>query len=109
MIRFATWNFRTVLLLLSILLLCPRAWSQKDTGSIAGTVKDSSGELVVGAQVTVADVDRGLRFSTTTSDLGEYLAGPLRVGNHPNLQLAKSGGRRIPSTPPRLGRRSLAS
>jgi len=74
--------YRSLLFIATLLILCGATRAQKDTGSIAGTVKDSSGAMVVGAKVTVADVDRGLAFTTTTSDVGEYVAGPLRVGNY---------------------------
>src|ERR1700730_14745044 len=82
MVQFAALRSRIVLFLALALFSCGRAWGQKDTGSIVGTVKDSTGALVVGAKVTVVDVDRGLTVGIVTSDLGEYAAGPLRVGNY---------------------------
>jgi len=82
MIRFATLRSPLVLFLVLAAFSCGRTWGQKDTGSIVGTVKDSTGASVVGAKVAVADVDRGLTFTTVTNDLGEYVAGPLRVGNY---------------------------
>jgi hypothetical protein len=56
--------------------------AQKDTGAIAGTVKDASGAVVAGAKVTVTDVDRGTEFNTTTESNGEYVASPLKVGRY---------------------------
>ena len=47
---------------------------------IAGTVKDASGAIVVGAKVKVIDVDRGTEFDTSTNASGDYVAGPLKVG-----------------------------
>jgi hypothetical protein len=81
MIRFS-FSSRIFLFFVIGLFACGRAWGQKDTGSIVGTVKDSTGASVVGAKVAVIDVDRGLTFSTETSEGGEYVAGPLRVGNY---------------------------
>jgi Carboxypeptidase regulatory-like domain/TonB dependent receptor-like, beta-barrel len=70
--------------LLPLLLTCLSGliWAQKDTGSIVGTVKDPSGAVVAGAKVTVTDLERGQNFTTTTSDAGDYVAGPLRVGRY---------------------------
>jgi hypothetical protein len=96
--NFRALRYRVVLLLLLAAFSCGRAWGQKDTGSIAGTVKDSSGALVVGAKVTVADVDRGLTLSTVTSDLGEYVAGPLRVGNY-TVTVEQPGFKKAVSVP----------
>ena len=58
------------------------SWAQKDTGSIAGSVHDSTGAAVAGAKVTVLDADRGTSFSTTTGTSGEYVAGPLKIGRY---------------------------
>src|ERR1700758_3780086 len=52
--------FITLLLLFS----CASAWAQKDTGAIAGTVKDPSGAVVAGAKVRVTDIDRGTEIDT---------------------------------------------
>jgi hypothetical protein len=70
-------------LIASILLCCAAPlWAQKDTGAIAGTVRDTSGAVVVGAQVTVRDMDRGTTFVTKSSQLGEYTASPLKIGRY---------------------------
>ncbi|HEX9112594.1 MAG TPA: TonB-dependent receptor [Terriglobales bacterium] len=74
-------------------LVASFAWGQKDMGSIVGTVKDSSGAVVAGAKVTVTDADRGTSFGTTTNELGEYVANPLRVGRY-NVAVEKSGFRK---------------
>src|ERR1700682_1270634 len=98
MILFAGLRFRIALFHILILLACGTVWGQKDTGSIAGTVKDSSGGLVVGAKVTVVDVDRGLTFSTVTNEQGEYVAGPLRVGNY-TVTVEEAGFKKAVSIP----------
>ncbi len=66
------------------------AWAQKDTGSIVGTVKDGSGAVVVAADVEVTDIERGQTFKTATSESGEYVASPLRVGQY-KVTVAKAG------------------
>jgi hypothetical protein len=40
------FRFRIIAVLAMALLCCGTVWGQKDTGNIAGTVKDSSGALV---------------------------------------------------------------
>ena len=79
-------------LFLPVLLACLSgvALAQKDTGSIVGTVKDQSGAVVAGAKVTVTDLERGQNFTATTSDAGEYVAGPLHVGRY-SVTVEKSG------------------
>src|SRR5262249_28271028 len=43
-----------------------------DLGTIRGTVKDSSGAMVVGASVTVLDAQTGATRQTKTNSSGEY-------------------------------------
>jgi len=93
-----TLGVRCVLFLAIVLFLCGVVSAQKDTGSIAGTVKDTSGALVVGAKVTVSDVDRGLTLTTTTSEVGEYVVGPLRVGNY-TVTVEQTGFKKAVSVP----------
>ena len=66
------------------------AFAQKDTGAIVGTIRDSSGATVAGAQVTVYEVDRGSSFVTASNDQGEYVASPLRIGRY-TVSVEKKG------------------
>ena len=75
---------------LFVILLASAGWGQKDSGSIVGTVKDSSGAVVAAAKVTVTDADRGTTFTTATNVSGEYVAGPLKVGRY-KIAVEKSG------------------
>jgi hypothetical protein len=72
------------------LILSVPAWAQKDTGSIVGTVKDSTGAVVVNAAVQVTDVERGETFKTSTNEAGEYVASPLHVGRY-KVTVEKAG------------------
>jgi len=90
---FSTGLFR---ILVCLALLGSAALAQKDTGSIAGAVKDTSGALVAGAKITVTDVDRGTQFTTTTNSNGEYVASPLHVGNY-RVQVEQAGFKRAES------------
>src|SRR5580700_8710164 len=73
-----------------LLLAATLCLAQKDTGSIVGTVKDQTGAVLANATVAVTDVERGQTFRTTTSDLGEFVASPLRVGRY-TVTVEKSG------------------
>src|SRR6516165_9035200 len=73
-----------------ILLAATLGFAQKDTGSTVGTVKDPTGAVVPNASVEVTDVERGQTFRTTTSETGEFVASPLRVGRY-TVSVQKSG------------------
>ncbi len=57
------------------------------TGSISGTVTDTTGSAVPGAKVTVTVPATGLTRSSTTNDAGEYIIPLLGVGD-----LQRQGG-----------------
>ena len=89
-ICFRRAQFRPAILF-SILLGCVTPlWAQKDAGAIVGLVRDSSGAVVIGAQVTVTDVDRGNALNLTTNNAGEYVASPLKIG-HYTVTVEKKG------------------
>jgi Carboxypeptidase regulatory-like domain/TonB-dependent Receptor Plug Domain len=56
--------------------------AQVDTGSIAGTVTDSSGAVVSGAKVTLTNEGTAASLSTTTGSDGGYKFSPVRVGSY---------------------------
>src|SRR5579864_6054863 len=89
---------RFLLILLACLSLTAGLWAQKDTGTIAGTVTDPSGAVLAGAKVLVTDVDRGGAFTTTTSQSGEYVASPLKIGRY-TVTVEHSGFKRAVSQP----------
>src|ERR1700690_1211222 len=60
----------------------PLAVGQKDSGGIAGVVRDSAGAVVPAATVTVRDVQRGTEVVLTTGSQGEYVASPLKIGSY---------------------------
>jgi hypothetical protein len=82
MLRSTPARFRFLLLALLVLMLANRALAQKDTGSIVGTVKDSTGASVPDAKVTVTDTERGTNFVTSSDSSGEYVASPLAIGHY---------------------------
>ena len=71
-----------VLAFLHILSLPTPAVAQVATGSIVGTVLDSSGQVVPGAQVTVREVNRNTTTTLTTDAAGVYTAPFLVPGTY---------------------------
>ncbi len=83
---------------LALILACTSAWAQKDMGNIVGLVKDSTGAAVAGAKITVSDVDRGEVFHTTSNPSGEYVAGPIHIGQY-NVTVEKAGFKKAVAGP----------
>jgi hypothetical protein len=98
MSRSITMGMRWAVILVLALSVGGSAWGQKDTGNIAGTVRDASGAVVAGARVTVTDVERGLTYVATTSEIGDYVAGPLRVGKY-TVTVEQPGFKKAVSVP----------
>src|ERR1700682_4669388 len=67
---------------LAVLLLSLSAFPQLNLGSIEGTVTDPSGAVILGAKVTVTDVERGVSRTLTTDNAGQYSATRLTPGQH---------------------------
>jgi hypothetical protein len=77
---------RALLLTLAslVVLLCSAAplRAQVDTGSILGTVSDTSGASVHGATVTLTNEGTNASLSTTTGSDGGYKFTPVRIGSY---------------------------
>ena len=83
-------EFRIVAICLFSFLLIQSAGAQKDAGSVAGTVKDSSGATVPQARISVTEVDKGTTLVTSTSGSGDYVAAPLPIGRY-SVKVEKAG------------------
>src|SRR5579864_2841735 len=66
--------------LLALLAFCTSAYSQTSNGRILGTVNDQTGGSIVGAMVTVVDVQRGSERSLTSDESGAFFAPNLIPG-----------------------------
>ncbi len=64
--------------------------AQVDTGSITGTVTDSSGAVVGGAKVTLVNEGTGVTLSTNSGSDGNYVFSPVRIGSY-KLEAAAQG------------------
>src|SRR5437773_12528649 len=54
-------------------------WAQA-TAQISGTVKDSSGAVLPGAEITATQTDTGVSRMTITNETGQYILPNLPVG-----------------------------
>ncbi len=65
-----------------ILLACGAPlFAQVDTGTIAGTVRDSSGSVLPRAHVMIQNAGTGQTFELESNDQGIYVSPPLRSGD----------------------------
>jgi hypothetical protein len=58
------------------------AVAQLDQGSINGTVSDTSGAVIPGADVTLTDADTGLILRRRTNESGLYNFSPVKIGHY---------------------------
>jgi Carboxypeptidase regulatory-like domain/TonB dependent receptor len=73
---------KTCLLATLLLSAAITALAQVDTGTIAGTVRDSQGAGVGAATITFVDVATGTTTRTHTDAAGEYASPPLRPSEY---------------------------
>ncbi|HEX4066283.1 MAG TPA: carboxypeptidase regulatory-like domain-containing protein [Acidobacteriaceae bacterium] len=73
-----------VLLLAAVFatLLTPRVSAQTDTGTIVGTVTDTTGAVISGATATAINNDNGLTLHAVASPSGEFTIPALPRGNY---------------------------
>lgn len=83
-------RFYGAVLIAAVLLSPLGAMAQSPVGQILGTVHDPSGAVVVGATVTVTNVETGQEFKTTTNQAGDYLVRDLPPGSY--AVIASSSG-----------------
>jgi len=73
---------RTLLLIGSFLFFVSlTAWAQ-DTGTLVGTVVDSTGAVIPGAKVTVENPDKGFHRDLVSNAAGEYTAAKIPIGDY---------------------------
>jgi hypothetical protein len=63
-------------------LYAPRLLGQGDTGSIAGTITDSTGATVANARITAVDAQSGTTYTATSSSAGYYTLPSVRPGSY---------------------------
>ena len=73
---------RPFILLSLVALLAASSWTQSFTGTILGTVRDTTGASVPGAQITVINAGTNSRSVVRTDGTGEYGAQLLPPGDY---------------------------
>lgn len=71
------WPAATILMTLAC-----SAQAQVDQGGITGTIKDPSGAVISGAQVTITNVDTGFTLTDKSDSNGIYNFSPVKIGKY---------------------------
>src|SRR5437879_11142503 len=76
-------SFRFLLVSFVILMIAASSGeAQTTTAAFQGTVTDTSGGVLPGAQVAASNVETGLKRTTTTSEAGRFLLSELPPGSY---------------------------
>jgi Carboxypeptidase regulatory-like domain len=62
-----------------VAVACGNVWAQA-TGQISGTVKDQTGAVLPGVEVTVTQTETGVMRSAVTNETGSYVLSNLPIG-----------------------------
>ena len=71
---------RIVLAAALAMATAPFLFAQQDQGVITGTVMDTTGAVIPGAEVSIREVNTGITVAKQTNASGVYVSGPLKVG-----------------------------
>ncbi|MFT4114110.1 TonB-dependent receptor [Silvibacterium sp.] len=84
------WRSRLALMCLGLLLACHWAGAQTVYGTLVGTVADSTGAVVPGAQVVATETQSGFKLQATTSSAGTFRFPEAAIGTY-NLAVTATG------------------
>ena len=89
---------RTLILCLFLLLLAAATVSAQSTGTILGTIRDSSGAVIPGASLKITHIATETTRETATNSVGNYIAPALQPGVY-RIEVEVAGFRKrvIPS------------
>ena len=73
---------QTLKLCISVFVFTAVAFAQITTGTISGTVTDSTGAVVPGVNVTLKSVEKGITRTVRTDEGGRYRAPELALGSY---------------------------
>lgn len=73
---------RISIALFASFLLAGGLYAQVDTGTILGSVKDTTGAVIPGAQVTLTNTGTGRTQVQKTGASGEYTFSPIQIGHY---------------------------
>jgi len=71
-----------LLLLVLTILMAGNALAQQATAQLGGKVTDSTGAIIVGAEVTLRNAQTGISHKTTTNKDGDYLFTLIPIGGY---------------------------
>jgi len=91
------WSLYAALAIAAMTTWVPAAMAQNASGSIIGTVSDSTGAVVPGAQVTIKSASTGLTQTRTTTGSGTYSVVSLEPGDY-QLNVTGAGFRTYAAT-----------
>ena len=83
--------------ILLMMLAAAPGWAQTFRGTIQGTITDSTGAALVGATVTIHNVDTGIDRITQTNNDGSYLVPELQIGAY-TVTVSMSGFQKAVTT-----------
>lgn len=83
--------FGFVLLVLFTLTFSCRVSAQQQTAEITGSVSDTTGAIISGAMVIIAEPSRGIQIAVHTNARGEYVAPLLPPGSGYEVRVSKAG------------------
>ncbi|HEX4945762.1 MAG TPA: TonB-dependent receptor [Blastocatellia bacterium] len=87
--------FRQMTILFALLLLgASVAFAQQNSGSLSGTVTDTTAGVVPAATVTATNTDTGLRTETVSTGAGVYVFASLPVGIY-EVSVEKTGFKKL--------------
>src|SRR5881296_1453218 len=90
-------TFRAFFILcLSSAITCATVWAQA-TAQISGTVKDQSGAVLPGVEVTATQTDTGIARSAVTNETGSFVLPNLAIGPY-RLEASLPGFRTFAQT-----------
>ena len=72
----------TAVAAIGLCVSAPAAFAQVDTGTILGTIKDSSGAVVSGAKVTLTHEGQAFTLTRMSRPDGTYIFTPIRTGTY---------------------------
>jgi hypothetical protein len=86
-------RFCLILSAFAVVLFClmlPRLSAQTDTGTIVGTVTDSTGAMIPGAAISATNTQNGLKFTAVSDNAGEFRIMAVPRGDY-RVQISAKG------------------
>jgi hypothetical protein len=90
------FHVKAVSILLGVVACAATVFAQ-GSGSITGTVRDNTGALVPGAEVTITHVAQGTAFKVPTNSDGDFLVAALGAGTY-DVSVSQKGFRTYTAT-----------